>query len=112
MHYEPNRYHLLPFGLLYKFVTGNEYEAVLNWRKVEIEDALLKQRLLQQQLADQQVKASTESVFALAQDLNKQSEDDSGIYSDKHEESEEEEVVIQKDKRKSRRAKKEMTFVQ
>ena len=111
MHYEPNRYHKLPFGLLYKYITGSEYEVSLRERKAAIDLAILQS---QQMLLDQQVKVSTESVFALAHELNKRSEDESGIYTDKHSESEEE-VIIQKEqkKRKPRKGKnKEMTFVQ
>jgi len=66
------------------------------------------------------VKVSTESVFALAENLNKKklgTDSDEGIYSSKSEamQSEEEsEVVIKKDhkkKAKKGKGKKEMTFL-
>ena len=66
------------------------------------------------------IKASTESVFALAENLNKKklgTDSDQGIYSSKSEamQSEEEsEVIIKKDhknKAKKVKGKKEMTFL-
>lgn len=95
------------FAVFYKFICGHDYEA-------KIKEEQFKK-------AEQAVKASTESVFALAENLNKKkhgTDSDEGIYSSKSDamQSEEEsEVVIKKDqpKKKSQKKKrnKEMTFL-
>ncbi|CDW78943.1 c2 domain-containing protein 3 [Stylonychia lemnae] len=125
LYHEPSRYHNILFPYLYKYILNEDYEARIKQERDKKAQELLQQQL-QQQLHDQMVKASTESVFALAQDLNQQQKrrgdklgSDGGIYSSKSEmlsESEEEsEVIINKNKKKKKgkkRKDKEMTFVQ
>lgn len=126
MYHEPSRYHHIMFSLIYKYVTdGQEYDSKV---KIEMER---KQKELEEQR--NMIKASTESVFALAQDLNKRSkrgltnDSDEGIYSSKGEllsqmseedDNDDSDVIISsKDKKKGKskgkdtKKKREMTFV-
>lgn len=94
---------------MYRFVTNGEYEA-------KIKEETLK-RQLAKQLAEQMLKASTESVFALASELNRKKGDlmsDGGIYSNKEDDMLSDEEVVIKDEKggkgKGGKAKREMTF--
>jgi len=65
MHYEPQRYHYITFSLFYKFLTNQDFSK-----------------------KDDLLKASGESVFALAADLNKKKKkrngsSEGGLYSSK-----------------------------
>ena len=86
MYYQPQRYHHVSFGHFYRFMTSTEYEAKVNEDKAKRKKAM-----------EDLVKASTESVFALAADLNREKKNE-GLFSSKSELEEDEEVVIRKSK--------------
>lgn len=88
VYYEPQRYHQISFELLYKFVTNEDYQ-----QRVD--------RLIQEK---NQVRASVDSVFNIAQEINQKKKkgmdsSEEGLYSDSNREEEEEVVFSNKNKK-------------